>query len=116
MHRISHDHELVCALTSSAHSIGAEDEGGGRIIGGIDFGNDVFPVSADGRISTERAWSGSNKQGDVEWTYFYATITGFFDNPTTVSGTIVERDELNYKGTHYHCSSGEIRWSATRRS
>jgi len=37
-------------------------------------------------------------------------------HPTTVSGTIVERDELNYKGTHYHCSSGEIRWSATRRS
>jgi hypothetical protein len=91
-------------------------EGGGRIIGGIDFGNDVFPVNADGRLSAERTWSGSNKQGDTEWTYFYAKIAGFFDNPTTVSGTILEKDELNYKGTHYRCTSGEIRWSATRRS
>jgi hypothetical protein len=92
------------------------DPGSLRIFGAIDFGNSAFSVSPDGRISAEGTWSGSNKQGDAEWTNWYASITGFFDNPTTVSGTIVEKDELNYKGTHYRCSSGEIRWSATRRS
>jgi hypothetical protein len=35
------------------------DPRGLRIIGGIDFGNDVFPVNADGRVNVERRWSGS---------------------------------------------------------
>jgi hypothetical protein len=92
------------------------DPGNLRIFGAIDFGNSPFSVSPDGRISAEGTWSGSNKQGDAEWTNWYAKIAGFFDNPTTVSGTILEKDELNYKGTHYRCASGDIRWSATRRS
>jgi len=92
------------------------DPGSLRIFGAIDFGNSAFPVSPDGHISAQGTWSGSNKQGDAEWTNWYASITGFFDNPTAVSGTIVEKDELNYKGTHYRCASGEIRWSATLRS
>jgi hypothetical protein len=89
-------------------------DGGVRITGGIDFGDDVFNVSADGRLLAEGSWTGSNVQGDVEWTSFYAKITGVFNTATTISGTIIERDELNYKGQHYRCSSGEITWSATR--
>jgi hypothetical protein len=92
------------------------DPGGLRIIGGIDFGNDAFPVTADGRVNVEATWSGSIMQGDAEWTNLFTKITAFFDNPTTISGTMIERDELNYKGVHYRCASGEIRWSATRRS
>jgi Calx-beta domain len=95
---------------------GTCDPRGLRIVGGIDFGSSVFSISADGRINVERTWSGSDKQGDGEWTSTYWKITGFFDNPTTVSGSITWRGEINYKGTHYRCSSGEIRWSATRRS
>jgi Calx-beta domain len=92
------------------------DPFGLRIFGAIDFGNDAFSINADGRMSVEGTWSGSSKQGDAEWTNLYTKVTGFFDNPTTISGTILEKDELNYKGTHYRCTSGEIRWSATRRS
>jgi hypothetical protein len=87
-----------------------------RIIGGIDYGSSVFSITADGRISVERSWSGSETVGDAEWTKTASKITGFFDNPTTVSGTLLWTGELNFKGTHYTCSSGEIRWSATRRS
>src|SRR5207302_1420596 len=56
------------------------DPFGLRLFGAIDFGNDVFPVNADGRISIEGTWSGSYKQGDAEWTNYYTKITGFFDN------------------------------------
>jgi Calx-beta domain len=89
-------------------------EGGGRITGGSNFGTNVFHIGADGLFSAEGTWSGSDKQGDIEWTNWYAKVTGTFDNPTSVSGTITEKYELNYKGEHFRCSSGEIRWSATR--
>jgi Calx-beta domain-containing protein len=86
----------------------------GRITGGIDLGDSVFHVADDGRVVAEGAWTGSDVQGDVEWTSFYAKIVGAFTNPATISGTIIERDELNYQGQHFKCASGEITWSATR--
>jgi Calx-beta domain len=90
-------------------------DSGGQITGGIDFGKDVFTVSADRRLLAEGSWTGSNVQGDVEWTSFYAKITGSFGTQTSINGTIIEKDELNYKGQHYRCSSGDITWSATLR-
>jgi hypothetical protein len=87
---------------------------GGRTVGGIDFGSDIFPVDSGGRISAESTWSSS--VDDWHWTNVYAKVTGFFDNPTTVSGTIVWKGDLEYKGAHFRCSSGDIRWSATRQS
>jgi hypothetical protein len=30
-----------------------------------------------------------------------------------VTGTIVVKDELNYKGQHFQCSSGDVTWSAS---
>jgi len=90
------------------------DPGGIRILGGIDFGDDVFPVNVDGRVNVHSTWSGSFVSGDAEWTSEDTTIVASFNNPTTISGTITELDELNYKGTHYKCSSGQITWSATR--
>ncbi len=86
---------------------------GGEITGGIDFGKDVFHISPAGQLLAEGSWTGSNVQGDVEWTSFYAKVTGSFGTPTSINGTIIEKDELNYKGQHYRCSSGEITWSAT---
>src|SRR5262249_60904812 len=85
----------------------------GEITGGIDFGKDVFHIGPAGQLLAEGSWTGSNVQGDVEWTSFYAKITGVFGTPTSISGTIIEKDELNYKGQHYRCSSREITWSAT---
>jgi hypothetical protein len=87
---------------------------GGELSGAIDFGNDIFPVSADGRLLAEGSWTGSNVQGKVEWTSFYAKVTGVFDTPTSINGTIIEKDELNYQGQHFQCSSGEVTWSAKR--
>jgi Calx-beta domain-containing protein len=90
------------------------DPGGIRLLGGIDFGDNVFPVNADGRVNVHATWSGSFVSGDAEWTSEDTTIAASFNNPTAISGTITEIDELNYKGTHYRCSSGQITWSATR--
>jgi Calx-beta domain len=90
------------------------DPGAIRILGGIDFGSEVFPVNADGRLNVHATWSGSDVSGDAEWTSEDTTIVASFNNPTAISGTITELDELNYKGQHYKCASGEIRWSATR--
>lgn len=40
-------------------------------------------------------------------------FTGAFGSATSNTGTIIEKDELNYKGQHYACSSGVITWSAS---
>ena len=89
---------------------------GSHPVGAVDFGSSVFPISSDGRITLDRPLSGSQKVGDVEWTNVYWKVSGFFDSPTMVSGTISWSGDANYKGTHYRCSSGDVRWSATRRS
>ena len=90
------------------------DPGGLRLTGGSDFGTSSFRIDEGGVFSAEGTWSGSDPQGDVEWTNWSAKVTGSFGNATSVSGTITEKLELNYKGQHFRCSSGEIRWSATR--
>jgi hypothetical protein len=90
------------------------DPGGLRLTGGSDFGSSLFHIGDDGSFSAEGTWSGSEQQGDTEWTYWHANVHGSFDNATSVSGTITEQYELNYKGQHFKCTSGEIKWSATR--
>jgi hypothetical protein len=88
-------------------------EPGGRLDGAPDFGDSAFPIRADASFSAEDTWSGSDVIGDIEWTYTYVKITGRFNTATSATGTIVFIFELNYKGTHYRCSSGEVSWSAT---
>jgi hypothetical protein len=85
---------------------------GGQLTGGENFGDSLFPIEADGTFDAEDDWSGSITQGSIEWTYVYVKITGAFATPTTVAGTVIVKYELNYQGTHFRCSSGEIRWSA----
>ena len=87
-------------------------EPGGTLTGGENFGDSVFPILADATFAAEDTWTGSVVQGDIEWTYVYVKITGAFATPTSVAGTILIKYELNYKGTHFRCSSGEVRWSA----
>ncbi len=84
----------------------------GRITGGSNFGSSTFTIRADGSFSAVGNWSGSDKQGDVEWTGWSAEVKGQF-NGSSVTGTITEKNELNYKGTHITCTSGLISWTAS---
>jgi len=86
-----------------------------RITGGVDWSDSTFSIREDGSFIATGTWTGSNVQGDAEWTKWDAKLTGVF-NGTTVTGTITVSDELNYKGTHYRCSTGEKKWSATLQS
>ena len=87
--------------------------GGLRLRGGSNYGRSVFRIQDDGTFAAEGRWDGSDPSGDAEWTHWDVKLSGKFDTATTVSGTIIENQELNYQGTHYACSSGEIRWTAT---
>lgn len=79
--------------------------------GQIDWTDNVWSISPDARFSAEGSWSGSQTVGDVEYTKWYAKVTGLFSG-TSVSGTLTIRDELNYQGTHYTCSTVDKGWSA----
>jgi Calx-beta domain/RTX calcium-binding nonapeptide repeat (4 copies) len=86
--------------------------GGGEITGGVDWSESTFAIREDGSFQAEGSWSGSAVSGDTEWTGWSAKVTGRFDSPTSMTGTVIENNELNYKGTHYSCSSGQKAWSA----
>jgi Calx-beta domain/RTX calcium-binding nonapeptide repeat (4 copies) len=86
--------------------------GGGEITGGVDWSDSTFPIREDGSFQAEGSWSGSQVSGDTEWTGWSANVGGRFDSPTSMTGTVIENNELNYKGTHYSCSSGQKAWSA----
>ncbi len=86
-----------------------------RLVGGRDWGTATWPIASDGTFLAEGSWSGSDVQGDAEWTHWDAKITGRFNNPTSVTGTVIENSELNLQGRHWRCSTGEIRWSASLR-
>jgi len=87
--------------------------GGLYLTGGENFGSSTFTIGDDGTFDADGVWNGSEVQGDAEWTHWDGRIAGKFDTPTSMTGTIIMNNELNYKGTHYACSSGEIKWSAT---
>jgi hypothetical protein len=84
--------------------------------GGEDFGDSRFTIGDDGRFAAEGNWDGSIVQGDAEWTHWDGKIVGLFNTATSATGTILMNYELNYKGTHYRCSSGDVNWSATLQS
>jgi len=85
--------------------------GGWYLTGSIDWTNNVWTIRDDGTFAAEGSWTGSQIQGDIEWTSWYAKVTGTFSG-TTVNGTLIVSDELNYQGMHLKCSSGEKTWSA----
>jgi len=87
---------------------------GGYIQGAVDWGTkNSYPIANDGSFNASAVWSGSDVNGDVEFTNESWQVTGLFSTPTTVSGTFILSDELNYQGTHFKCSTGTIPWSAT---
>ena len=85
-----------------------------RIHGAVDWGTaHAYPIGNDGSFLANGNWSGSDKQGDAEWTAESWQVAGQFTTATTVTGTFTLSDELNYKGTHYRCSTGTLNYSAT---
>jgi hypothetical protein len=85
---------------------------GGTVYGAPDFGDSVLPIEADGSLTAEGNWSGSDVQGDVTFTHWDAKITARFDTASTATGTILFNLELDYQGTHFKCSSGTVNWTA----
>ena len=89
--------------------------GGGpvRVWAGQELRESTFLIAADGNFVGEGSWNGSRVQGDFEWTHWDIKVTGAFATTTSATGTYIANYELNYEGTHYRCSSGEVGWSAT---
>jgi hypothetical protein len=85
---------------------------GGTLGGVIDWTGNTWSIGPDAGFAAEGSWSGSNVQGDVEYTKWSARVTGVFSG-TTVTGKLTINDELNYQGTHYVCSVVDKGWSAT---
>lgn len=88
------------------------DPGTIRLTGGVNFGTSTFTIRDDGSFRAEGSWTGSQVYGDTEYTSWSARITGLFSG-TSVTGTVLTTDELNYKGTHYRCSTADVRWTAS---
>lgn len=76
--------------------------GGIRLTGAVNWGtNRAYLIASDGSFKAQGIWSGSDKQGDVEWTNESWQVSGLFITPTSASGTFALSDEINYGGTHY---------------
>ena len=87
-----------------------------RVTGGQNLRDNTYPISAEGTFVAEGSWNGSVMQGVFEVTHWDIKVTGAFDTTTSATATVIANYELNYKGTHVKCSSGEVRWSATLQS
>jgi hypothetical protein len=98
-----------------ANDVSESCDPGGTIGGSVNWGDRGFPIGNDGSFTAQGLWTGSDKQGDVEWTSESWTVTGHFDTATSASGTLAFADELNYQGTHYRCAS-KVTWTATVQS
>ena len=86
--------------------------GGLRLTGGINWSNNVFAIRPEASFAAQGDWSGSDVQGDAEWTKWHADVDGKFSG-NSVSGTLLIQDELKYKGTPYQRSTGRLTWTAT---
>lgn len=86
--------------------------GGGWLEGGEDLGSTLIPIRANRTFAAEITWSGSQRDGEVEWTSRYVKVAGSFPSATTAKGTIVAKYEFNQGGIHYVCNSWSKTWTA----
>jgi Calx-beta domain len=87
--------------------------GGGWLEGGEDLGDTLITIRPNGTFSVELTWTGSEHEGDVEWTSRYVKVVGSFPTASTAKGTIAARYEFNDGGVHYVCNSWTKNWTAT---
>ena len=84
---------------------------GGYLTGGEDFGNSTFTIQADGSFAAQGNYD-PTPQGDGV-THWDGKIAGQFGAATAAAGTILMNYVFRYQGSLYHCSSGNVSWSAT---
>jgi hypothetical protein len=82
-----------------------------RLKGSITWGTISFPIDNSGNFVAQSTWTGSDVEGDVEYTSNSWKVTGVFTSANAVTGSISLNDELNWQGTHYVCS-GSINFTA----
>ncbi len=82
--------------------------------GSVTWGTSSFPIQGQTFLA-QGQWSGSDVVGDAEYTAESWTVKGTFTNATSISGSITLSDELNYKGSHYSCTS-TVTYTATLQS
>ena len=87
--------------------------GGGWLEGGEDLGDALLTIKPNGTFSAQFTWTGSQHDGDVEWTSRYVKVVGSFPTASTAKGTIAARYEFNDGGVHYVCNSWTKTWTAT---
>jgi hypothetical protein len=88
--------------------------GGVYMQGAVDWGTKyAYPIGNDGSFTAQGIWSGSEVYGETEYTNETWNVSGLFVTATSATGTFTLSDEINYKGTHYRCSTGPMKWSAT---
>src|SRR5262245_23341749 len=85
---------------------------GGELPGGEDFGANTFSIGSDGSFGAQGTYDrpSSQEDGVAHWD---GRISGHFDSATSSNGTLLMNYVYSYKGALYHCSSGEVRWTAT---
>jgi hypothetical protein len=79
--------------------------GGGTLSGSISWTDLTIPIAGDGSFLAQNSWSGSETDGNIEFTSETWKVTGQFTSATSVNGTIALADEFNYQGSHYSCST-----------
>jgi hypothetical protein len=84
---------------------------GGELTGGEDFGDSTFTIADDGTFAAEGTVD-LTRDGDGV-THWDGKISGHFDTATSSSGTLLMNYVYSYKGERFHCSSGEVRWTAS---
>src|SRR5262249_19455804 len=80
--------------------------------GSVSWGTSTFPIRGDGTFLAKGQWSGSDVVGDAEYTAESWTVKGTFTDARSISGSITLSDDLNYKGSHYSCTS-TVTYTAT---
>jgi hypothetical protein len=80
--------------------------------GSIDWGVTLtIPIDTTGNFVGQGSWSGSDVEGDVEFTSDSWTVKGQFTSASAVTGSISLDEEFNWHNTHYTCS-GSIGYTA----
>jgi hypothetical protein len=88
-----------------ANSITENCGDGSTLSGSVSFDNLSIPIDSGGNYVAQNSWSGSQTNGDIEYTAETWKVTGQFATASTVTGTIALADEFNYRGSHYSCST-----------
>jgi hypothetical protein len=82
--------------------------------GGLTFGSDMFPITADGSFTVDVSYPGIvTGGGATATTTTRVVISGRFSGPAA-SGTLLKTITFTLLGTNYSCTSNPQTWNAAR--